>query len=192
MMLLEQRGHILAKVQATVTWLGGTIFMFPWSPDWTSFFLHVKLFLPSIFNFVDLWSSMSCIVLDIVLADLKVIKELWVFIDGKVQGYKFKPTMQAFWCTWNLQGTAWNSGRLNYSELANILRRAVKGEYFAKGREKCMLLGKLLDKEVENLEDLACPKSSISRWWRNVDLLEKPSQTQEHASLWRAQSKIVW
>ena len=33
------------------------------------FCLYVKLFLPSILNYVDFWSSMSCIVLDIELAD---------------------------------------------------------------------------------------------------------------------------
>ena len=52
----------------------------------------------------------------------------------------------------------WNSGRLDYSQLSNILPRAVKGEYFAKGKEKCQILGNLLDKRVENLEDHGCPK----------------------------------
>ena len=51
------------------------------------FWLYVKLFLPSFFNSVDFRSSMSCIVLDIELADENFIKELGVFIDGKVQGY---------------------------------------------------------------------------------------------------------
>ena len=36
------------------------------------------------------------------------------------------------------------------SELANILPRSVKGEYFAKGTEKCKVLGNLLDNEVQN------------------------------------------
>ena len=48
------------------------------------FFLYVKLFLRSIFNSVDFSSSMSCIVLDIELAEKNVIKELGVFTDGKV------------------------------------------------------------------------------------------------------------
>ena len=48
----------------------------------------------------------------------------------------------------------WNSGRLEYSELANNLARAVKGEYFAKLIEKCNIIGSLMDKEVKNLEDL--------------------------------------
>ena len=47
---------------------------------------------------------------------------------------------------------------MDYSELSIILARAVKGENFAKGTEKCKILGNLLDKEVENLEDHGCPK----------------------------------
>ena len=97
------------------------------------FCLYVKLLLPSIFNSVDFRGSMSCIVLDIGLAHKNVIKELGVFIDGKVQGYsfrppkKYKPTKQAFWCTRNWHGNVWNSERLDYSELSNILPTAVKG-----------------------------------------------------------------
>ena len=50
------------------------------------FCLYVIIFVPSNFNFVDFWSSMSCIaVLDIELADRNIIKDLGVFIDGKVQ-----------------------------------------------------------------------------------------------------------
>ena len=107
---------------------------------------------------------MSGIVLDIELADKNVTKELGVFIDGKVQGYSFRPpkkfktTKQAFWCTRNLQGNVWNSGRLDYSELSNILPGAVKRQYFAKGTEKCKILRNLLDKEVENWQDYGCPK----------------------------------
>ena len=46
------------------------------------FCLYVKLFLPSNFNSIDCLSSVSCIVLDIELADLNVKKTLGVFIDG--------------------------------------------------------------------------------------------------------------
>ena len=106
---------------------------------------------------------MSCTVLDIELADKNVIKELRVFTDGKVQGYsfrpkKYKPTKQAFWCTRNLHINVWNIGHLDYSELSIIFPRAVKGEYFTKGTEKCKILGNLLDKEVKNLEDHDGPK----------------------------------
>ena len=87
-----------------------------------------------------------------------------VFNDGRVQGYsfhppkKYKPTKQAFCCTRNLPRIVWRSGRLDYSQLANILTTAVKGEDFANGREKCKILGNLLDKKVEKLEDHGCPK----------------------------------
>ena len=128
------------------------------------FCLYVKLFLPSIFNSVDFWSSMSCIVPDIVLADENVFKELGVFIDGKGQGYSFyppklyKPRKQAFWWTRNLHCNVWNSGCLDHSELANILSRAVKGKHFAKRTEKCRIRGNLLEKEMDNLKDHGCPK----------------------------------
>ena len=44
------------------------------------FCLYVKLILPSIFNSVDFRSSMPCIVLDIELTDINVIKELVSFL----------------------------------------------------------------------------------------------------------------
>ena len=55
------------------------------------FCLYVKLSLPSIFNSVDFWSSMFCIVLDVELTDKNVIKELGVFIDGSLQKFSFRP-----------------------------------------------------------------------------------------------------
>ena len=44
------------------------------------------------------------------------------------------------------------------SELSIKLPRAVKGEYFAKGTEKCKIIGNLLDREMEKLEDQGCTK----------------------------------
>ena len=105
---------------------------------------------------------MSCIVLDIELADKNFIKELGNFVDGRFQGYPFCPpknykrTKQLFWCTRNVHGIVWSSGRLDYSELSNHFPRALKGEYFAKGTEK--IIGTLVNKEVENLEDQGCPE----------------------------------
>ena len=104
------------------------------------------------------------IVLDIELADQNVIKELGVFTAGNVHGKSFrppkmyKPTNQAVWCTENLHGIVWNSGRLNYIELLNILPNNVKGEWFAKGTEKSKIYGSLLGKVVESLADYGCPK----------------------------------
>ena len=129
------------------------------------FCLYVKVFLSSILNSVESWSSISCIVLDIEPTDKEGIEVLGVIIYSRVQIYsfrppkKYKPTKQAFCCTRNLHGIVWKSGRLDYSELANSLTRAVNGEYFAKGRKKCNILGNLLDKEVEKLEDHGCPKA---------------------------------
>ena len=52
----------------------------------------------------------------------------------------------------------WHGGQLHYSGLSNILLEAVKGEYLAKRFEKYKILGNLLDKEVEKLEDHGYPK----------------------------------
>ena len=49
--------------------------------------IFVKLLLPSIFNSVDFWSSISGIVLNFEFADIHVATELSIFVDGKVQGY---------------------------------------------------------------------------------------------------------
>ena len=110
------------------------------------FCLYVKLVLPPIFKSVDFWSSICCIVLVIELEDKNAFKELGDFSDGKVQAYsfrpskKYKPTKQAFWCTRNLHGIVWNGERWDYSELSDILPRAVKGEYFAKGTKNASFL----------------------------------------------------
>ena len=107
---------------------------------------------------------MSCSVIQIELADINVIKELGVFIDGIVQGYscrppkKYKPTKQAVWCTRNLLGIVWNSGRLDYSELPNVSPSDEMGEYFAKVTEKRKILRSLMGKEGENLVDHGSPK----------------------------------
>ena len=109
---------------------------------------------------------MFCILLDVELTNNNVIKELAVFIDGKIQGYsfcppkKYKPRKQAFRCTRNLHGNVWNSGRLEYSRLSNIFPRAVKGECFAKKQKKAKfkILGNLLDIGLENLESHGYPK----------------------------------
>ena len=77
----------------------GYCYIIGWGPNWCLlghvtgliFCLHVKHFLPAIFNSVDFWSSISCIVLDIELADKNFIKELRVFFDKKFQGFSFRP-----------------------------------------------------------------------------------------------------
>ena len=51
-----------------------------------------------------------------------------------------------------------NRGRLDYSELPNILPRDGEGEYFAKRVENCKIFASLTDEEVENLDNHGCPK----------------------------------
>ena len=57
-----------------------------------------------------------------------------------------------------MHGTARNNGQLDYSEAPNIFHRDVKDEYYAKVTEECKILGHLLDKELENLDDHGCHK----------------------------------
>ena len=133
------------------------------------FWLYLNTFLPSIFNSVDFWNSMSWIVPDIELADKNVFREMGVFIDRNVQGpsfrppKKYKPTKQTFWCLRNLHGIVWIGGRFDYSELSNILPSALKGEYFAKGLEKCEILASFfLRKRWKISKITAVPKFNIS------------------------------
>ena len=162
----ERCVHIMVKVLATIT-------RFPEDQihailvTWSEFFfrLYLKLFLPSIFKCVDFWSSVSCNFVDFELADNNVSEELGIFIDGNVQGYsvrppkRYKPTKQTFFCTRKFHRIVWNSRSLDYSELANILPKDVKAECFAKGTEKCKIIGILLNKEVESFDDHGCPKT---------------------------------
>ena len=166
MMLLEQFNHILAKDLATVLWLdkveiNSCLIM------WLGylFCFYVKIFVPSIFDSNDFWSSMSCnMVLDIGLGDRKITKRLGVFLDEKVQGCLFwppkkqKPTKYTFGCTKNLHGIVWNCGSLDYSELPNCLPKNVKVEFFARGWEKWKTLRDLFGKDVENLDGHGFPK----------------------------------
>ena len=128
------------------------------------FRLYLKLFLPSIFISVDFWSSISGILLVIELPDKNVNREKGVFIDGKFQGYSFrppkknKPTIKAFWCTRNLDRIVCRSWRIDYSDLSNNLRRAVKGEYSAKRTENCKILGNLLEKKWKTSKITAVSK----------------------------------
>ena len=61
-----------------------------------------------------------------------------------------------------MHGINWNHGKLDYSELAFIIHQhcSPTTEYFAKGLEKCKILSPYLCKDVENLDDLGCPKAS--------------------------------
>ena len=84
------------------------------------FCLYVKLFLPTIFNSVDFWSSLSLIVLDIEVTEKNIIKELGLYSDGSRQGFSicrpktFKPIKQTTWNTSHLHGIARSSGKPEY------------------------------------------------------------------------------
>ena len=133
MLLREHCRYIVVKIQSTVTRLVEDlvqICLFAWL-DYSLAFTK-KLILPSIFNSVDFWSSMSCFVLDFELAYENFIKVLGVFIDGKFQVYsfwqpkKYKTSKQAFCCSSSLHGIVQNTGFLDYVELPQFLRRDVK------------------------------------------------------------------
>ena len=53
------------------------------------FCLYVKRFLPSIFNSIDIWSSMSCIVLDFEVADINVFREFGFSLMEKFRDTHF-------------------------------------------------------------------------------------------------------
>ena len=105
------------------------------------FCLYVKLFLPSILNSVDFWSSMSSIVLDIELTEKNIIKELGLFIEGSLQGFSFcppktfKPNKQTTRNTSQLHGIAWSSGKVDYEKLFAVFydTKVMNAEVFAKG-----------------------------------------------------------
>ena len=91
---------------------------------------------------------MSCTVIDIELTDKNAMKDVGVFIEGKIQGNsfrppkKYKPKKQTTWCTRNFHGIVCKSGRLDYSELPNILPYDVKGKWkhLAKGKKNAGFL----------------------------------------------------
>ena len=119
------------------------------------FCLYVKLFLPSIFNSVDIWSSMYLIVLDIELAEKK-IKGLGLFSDGSLQGFSFcppktfKPNKQTTGNTSHLHGIAWSSGKQDFDKLFAVFYdiKLMNAEVFGKGLKKCKLLTRLLGQNV--------------------------------------------
>lgn len=109
---------------------------------------------------------MSLVIIDIECMENDIVKELGIYKNGIVEGYTFlppkdfKPTKQSFWITKNLHGINWNNGKKPYSELAGLLKRtdSTSTEFFAKGLEKCRIISKILEKDVENLDNYFCPK----------------------------------
>ena len=130
------------------------------------FWLYVKIFLPSIFNSVDFWNTMSLIVLEIELTEKYLFKELGLYIDGSLQGFSFcppktfKPNKQTTWDTSHLHRIAWSSGKLDYDKFFAVFYdiKVMNAEVFAKGLEKCRLLTRRLGQNVENFDDHGSPK----------------------------------
>ena len=95
---------------------------------------------------------------------IKTFSESWETLLMRIEGYsirppkKDKPTKQAIWCTRILRRIVWHSGCLDYCELPNIPPKDAEVESFAKGTEKCKILGNLMHKEVEILNDHGRPK----------------------------------
>ena len=109
---------------------------------------------------------MSCIVLDIVLTDRHIIKELGLFIDVSEQGFSFCPTKaftpnkQTTCNTSHLHGIAWSSGKQDFGKLFAVFYdlKVMNAEVFAKELETCRLLTRFLGQNVEDLDDYGCPK----------------------------------
>ena len=147
---------------------------------------------------------MPLVVLDIECLEGKIVKELGIFKEGIVLGYSFlppkdyKPTFQAKWNTKNMHGTNWNHGKLDYSELAFIVHQhcSPTKEYFAKGLEKCKILFSYLCKDVENLDDLGCPKASKllenddAEW--NCSNYPYPHKKTLHCAEKKAYVYVIW
>ena len=75
---------------------------------------------------------------------------------------KYKPSKQTYWLTNLLHNIHWQSGAYDYTQLENILNveNFEHAEFFAKGSEKCKILSQILNKPVENLDNLSCPPAS--------------------------------
>ena len=120
------------------------------------FCLCVKLFLPSIFNSVDFWSSMSLIVLDIELTDKNKIKELGLYIHGSLQEFSFcrpktfEPMKQTTWKTIHPHGISWVSEKLDFEKLFAVFYdiKVMTAGVFTKRLEKCRLLSDLLGRNL--------------------------------------------
>ena len=162
--------------------------------------LYLKIFLPSIFNSIGFWKSISLIVLDIELSEKTILKELGHFVEGSLQGFSFcppnafKPNKQMTWNTSHLLGIAWSNGKLEYGKLFAVFYdiEVMNAEVFAKGLEKCRLLSRLLGQKVEKLDDYRCPKTQDLVGEGKTNLLQLPFPTQNKASLCREEKAKVY
>ena len=143
------------------------------------FCLCVKLILPSTFNSVNSWSSISLIVLDEELTEKNINDELGLFIHGSRQGFSFcpqkvfKPNRQTTWSTSHLYRVAWSSGKLEYEKLFVVFYdiEVLNAEMFAKRLEKFRLLTRLIGQNVENWMIMIAKNSRPCHNGQFVDLL---------------------
>ena len=163
MMLVKQFDLIVAKDQATATWLDEDQipkFLLAWSRDWTTLLPLRKTL--STLHF-QLGRLLKQYVSDCARysAEKNIIKELRLFIDGSLQGFSFCPpktftlNKQTSRNTKHLHGIAWSSGNVDYDKLFAVFYdiKVMNAEVFAKGLEKCTLLTSLLGQNVENLDN---------------------------------------
>ena len=77
-----------------------------------------------------------------------------------VRQKSFKPNKQTTWNTNHLHGIPWSSGKLEYQKFFAVFydKKVMNAEVFAKGLEECRLLTRLLEQNVENLDDYGRPK----------------------------------
>ena len=203
MMLLEHCDHIMLKVAATVTWLHVyriNVCLVTWLDF---FFLYVKFFVPSIFNSVAFWSSMSCNSLVFELADKNVNRELGVFFLMEffsdthfVVQTGTNPQKKFFCCRKNLQGIVWNKGCLTYRELLSIPPRDLKVECFAKRQKNANIFVIHWMKRSETWIIMAAPKLeillSLYQMKKSEFVPVTPSNRKPQFTLCRAQPKNAW
>ena len=109
---------------------------------------------------------MSLIVLDRIITEKNILKELGIFGDGSLEEFSisrpkiFKPNKQTTSNTSDLHGIAWSSGKLGYEKLFAVFynMKVMNAEVFAKGLETCRLLTTLPEQNVENLVYSGCPE----------------------------------
>ena len=113
------------------------------------------------------------VVVDVELFANNIIKELGFCCGTYHAGFLFKPPFDFVecsekdkqtnkWLAQHLHEIPWESGNYEYTELPTVIStiKRPKCALYAKGLQKCNLLGKLFDASFINLEDTNCPPIS--------------------------------
>ena len=124
------------------------------------FGLYVKLSLPSLFNTVDFWSSMSCIVLDFEPAKNPYLRVGSFFLIRMFRDTYFilQKNTNTQCKQFGVQQTC--TGLCETAEvwITASFPKFFLGWIFCESNKKCKILANLIDKEVENSDDHGCPK----------------------------------